>query len=316
MTALDAIVDLLSYFSSEEQELPPTEGYDGRWQACARAINKAFAEYATALGSTSLTHRSTGYLFQAPTAITITATKGSASASLQTSAALSDVCWRSIRFSDQRIIPLRIMFQNPSVSNGSGYSTSVTLDSEWSFESGVYTAELCGDARQLDTEAISVRSVSDASGSNLYYASDIRFLLPTRKKTSSYGMTAWVWPTTPSTYTIVDNDGKSYLLVTPIPPEDTSLKVFALYPWFSLNVAAISEAGVSRDDLENIVLPVQDEIYEAILAPIAAQRLTGCPFFRNDSVLPELSLQYQAAIAQISKLRKSKAQSTRLTFGP
>ena len=55
------------------------------------------------------------------------------------------------------------------------------------------------------------------------------------------------------------------------------------------------------------VIPLDDATARALFLPIARQRFTACPFFRNDNALPEIKRQYAAAY-EIAKKMKPQAQ--------
>lgn len=57
-----------------------------------------------------------------------------------------------------------------------------------------------------------------------------------------------------------------------------------------------------------ILLPVPNQFVEAIYMPIARQRWTGVPYFRNDSAIAEISRQYEVAM-QLAKNNKPQSRS-------
>jgi hypothetical protein len=57
------------------------------------------------------------------------------------------------------------------------------------------------------------------------------------------------------------------------------------------------------DNDPGTVIPLDDATARAVFLPIARQRFTACPFFRNDSALPEIKRQYAAAYEIARKMR-------------
>jgi hypothetical protein len=201
------------------------------------------------------------------------------------------------------------------------YTYVVELVDEWTGESTTTTATLHNDARILESDVLSVDSISNDTGLPLDpVGSDLGALRIMGGPTRDFGFerrrNVRRWAATarmstlagqmPQCYSVRQpkpESSPSYVLTVYPPPSTTTVfRARILTGPFSLDIATIGTGNLVTN-LTAITLPISDAMFDAVIFPIAAQRLTGSPNFRNDSAVGEISRLYQAAILALEKLR-------------
>lgn len=318
VTAHKAITRLLRYFSDEEQVLPPSSPrYADRWQVCAESFNAAFSEMAIALGKSYQTMRERGWLFDGQMQATVTITRGARSASVSVTGAVtgSNIAGKLLEVAGKDI---RIHWQTQN--NGSIYT--VELQDEWSGLSGTYPAIMHGDTRVLDSDIISLVSVTNESGMPLDPVGTDRSALRVMGGPSNdYGFerrrNIRRWATRQRMSSLAGTMAQCYSVKTPN-PETSNTSILTIYPppseptlfrgriltaQFSMDVASLASSQNLVSALSAITLPVSDIVFESVIFPIAAKHLMASPNFRNDSAAEEISRKYEAALLALEKLR-------------
>lgn len=330
ITGHRAISELLRYFSPDEQALPPSSAqYADRWQIAAKAYNAAFAEMALALGKSYQSMRERGWLFDGPTPVTISLTRGNRSATISSTDALmgGNVTGRLLQIGGR---DCRIHWQTGS--SGSGpYLYQVELTDEWIGETATVGATLHTDARVMDADILSIHSIANDSGLPLDpVGSDAGALRIMGGPTRDFGfekrrnVRRWAQSVKmsslsgqiPQCYSVrqpkPDSSETKILTIYPPPSAPTIFRGRVLTGPFSFDIPAIAAASNLVTALQAILLPISDAFYDSVIYPIAAQNLRSSPNFRNDSAVSEISRKYQAALTQIEYLRIQGVSRTQL----
>jgi hypothetical protein len=92
--------------------------------------------------------------------------------------------------------------------------------------------------------------------------------------------------------------------LAPMPAKEHILHYRArVTPGGTWTVDDVYDAEGDVDADPNTAIPLDDDTVRSIFLPIARQRFTACPFFRNDNALPEIKRQYDAAYTMAKQLK-------------
>ena len=302
MTIAEIATNLLLHFSPEERSVPDSVTYPGRNAAVLEAINGAFQE-CFGNGSPWLRWDERGALLKTPAAVTISVTEGSTSGTITGWAAWMEGCTIVIDGHDL----------DNQIRNGS--STAV-LKYPYGGSTGSKNAMVYQDCIPLASDVLAVhqpvringteilpRPSADVHGRSMQdYGAHLDFVeVPVVRQRASVAagqpVSYWV-----ETYTASDTaDPTLRLRLGPANSKAGSIEYRAmLVPPVISSIASTS------------TLPIPFGFDQTIFLPIARQKLTACPFFRDQGGLEEIGRAYKQALELLNSLHPSKDQGITL----
>jgi hypothetical protein len=312
MTLREAAVDLLSYLSPEQRSIPCDAEADDPLPEVLLALRGALEEMG-ALGPLWQFRARRGARLHAPADVTVTVSEGQDTITLGAGFAWARGC--SVKLPGEP--------WNEILDYDAGSGVATLLQSFGASASGV-TARIYADCVALPDDVLKVLgpvSIADSHTltaiSNLAQWQSVTYHL---WRDDDYGRSGVPVaavrrtddPGAPRFYFVDTHFQQGYaaaekrLRLAPMPEQGLVLHYRARVAPGSFSIADIYDAEHPDTD-PGTVIPLDDATARALFLPIARQRFTACPFFRNDNALPEIKRQYAAAY-EIAKKMKPQAQ--------
>lgn len=312
MTVREAATDLLSYLSPEQRSIPADAQADDPLPEVLSALRGALEEMGT-LGPLWQFRARRGARIHAPADVTVSVTAGQSSVTLGAGFTWAKGC--SIK------LPAEPWNEIVDYNAQSGVAT--LLQSIGASASNV-TARLYADCIALPDEVLKVLgpvTIADSHTltaiSNLAQWQSVTYHLwrdddygrqgvpvASSRRTEDSGA--------PRFYFVDTHFQQGYpaaekrLRLAPMPAQEMVLHYRARIAPGAFSIADIYDANHPAND-PGVLIPLEDATAHALFLPIARQRFTASPFFRNDTVVPEIRRQYAAAY-EIAKKMKPQAQ--------
>lgn len=296
MTIAQCATNLLLHFSPEERSVPDSVTYPGRNAAVLEALNGALQEcYGNASPWVRWDER--GALLVPPAEVTITVTNGSTAGTITGWAAWMEGC--------------TIVIDGHAVDNQiRNNSASAVLKFPYGGTTGSKTATVYQDCIPLPADVLALygpvrvdgmeilpRPSADVSSrSQDDYGAHIDFIetpivRPRASASAGRSMAYWL-----ETWTAGDTADPT-LRMRLGPPNSTS---------GVLEYRASLKPPVLTDIASTSELPIPFGFDQTVFLPIARQKLTACPFFRDSGGIQEIGRAYREALNLLSSLRPAK----------
>jgi hypothetical protein len=297
MTIAECANNLLLHFAPEERSVPDSVTYPGRNMAVLEALNGGLQE---CFGNASPWVRwdERGALLKSPTAITLDVTEGSTAATITGWEAWMSGCTVVIEGHDL----------DNQIRNG---SASAVLKYPYGGSTGTVGGMVYQDAIPIGSDVLSIHGPIRVNGMNIHprpsadvfntrytedYDSHIDFVeVPvTRPRVAaSAGRPLSYWLETWSA-----SDTAAPALRLRLGPANSQTG--------GLEYRAMLKPPVISSIASTSTLPIPFGFDQTIFLPIARQKLTACPFFRDQSGLQEINRAYQEAMSLLASLKPSK----------
>lgn len=301
MTVTEAATRLLTYFSTEEREIPDHADYPGRNGDVLKAINGA-AQELRGLGPAWRRKRSATIRLKAPTTITVSLTADS------TAGTILAADWQDWMTGCTLMVAGATAHNQILTATGSPDKT-VALFRPHDGDTGDFSATVLHDAISLAADTLGVLKPISINGrsplSPVTSPQHLHNKIPTedfgRRHYRPQALASEQTTGTPATY-FVDNqlqdatgDPSFRILISPAPRVAMWLdwRETVSFPRFAA--------------IDGTIIPLAHDQFESVFLPIAAQRLTDSNFFRADHAKPEITRQFTAAlaIARATKVQQS-----------
>ena len=318
MTVYEATTALLRYLKPEQRTLPPAATEDDPLPDCLVAMNSGLSEFLT-LGPLFQFRAPLSARIYAPTTITIASITDEASTFSYTSLPSwmvgcsilisGEATWNQIVSYSGTTVTLR----NPII-NGAGTNVS---------------AQVFCDSISLPSNVLQVLppvALADAYElSPVKNENELNCVVYDYWRTEDYGRNASTNRAQRRTNEspaprVYWNDtyygggataGAQRLRLGPMPTADNILNYRARISTPRYVTADIHSGGTPA----SVEIPVRADLADTVLMPIIRQRFTVSPLFRNDSALPEIKRDYEAAYAIAKKMRPQGASGIRVQPG-
>ncbi|WP_038164935.1 hypothetical protein [Verrucomicrobium sp. BvORR106] len=321
MTVRQSVNDLLGYLTPEQRTIPAANGEDDPLPACLAAINGALTELAT-LGPLWQFRARRGARIYSPTTVTIpTLTAGQSTFTLDgpwqdwmlgCSIQLPGDPWNEIVSRSGTTVTLL----HPIVhSAGSNVSAIVFCDC---VTAGSDVLQVLRPVAIADGHELSpVNNLSDLQASVYQYWPQEDYGRMTNRstavrRTGTEPAPRFYWADTNYVASAVAT--ASRIRLGPMPNAEMILHFRARISPPQYTIADVHSGPPGYTD-PGTNIPLRPDLVETIFQPIARQRFTGSPLFRNDNAVGEIKRQYEAAYAIARQMRPQGASGVFLQPG-
>jgi hypothetical protein len=297
MTTAQCATNLLLHFAPEERSIPDSGTYPGRNAAVLEALNGALQE---CFGNASPWVRwdERGALLQTPTEITLDVTAGSTAATITGWQPWMSGCTVVIAGHDV----------DNQIRNG---SASAVLKYPYGGTTGTAGGTVYQDSIPIPADVLSVHGPVRVNGMDIHPRPSADVF--STRHTDDYGshIDFVEVPVTRPRVGAAAGRPLSYWLET-WSAGNTAAPALRLRLGPANNLSGVLEyrCMLKPPVLTNIAstdsLPIPFEFVQTVFLPIARQKLTACPFFRDQSGITEINRAYQEAIRLLEKLKPSK----------